>query len=82
LKTDYVDLYWLHAWDMVTPLEEVLQSLGDLVRAGKILYFGFSDVPAWYAAKACALASAHAIPGPIALQLEYSLVERSIEREH
>ena len=82
LRTDYVDLYWMHAWDMVTPVEEVLQSLGDLVRAGKIRYFGFSDVPAWYAAKVATLASAHAIPGPIALQLEYSLVERSIEREH
>ncbi len=82
LKTDYVDLYWLHAWDLVTPVEEVLQSLGDLVRAGKIRYFGLSDVSAWYAAKAATLASAHAIPGPIALQLAYSLVERSIEREH
>ena len=82
LRTDYVDLYWLHAWDIVTPVEEVMQTLGDLVRAGKIRYFGFSDIPAWYAAKAATLASAHAVPGPIALQLEYSLVERSIEREH
>ncbi|AHJ97801.1 aldo/keto reductase [Hymenobacter swuensis] len=82
LQTDYVDLYWLHAWDMVTPVEEVLQTLGDLVRAGKIRYFGFSDIPAWYATKAATLAQAHGIPGPIALQLEYSLVERSIEREH
>jgi aryl-alcohol dehydrogenase-like predicted oxidoreductase len=82
LRTDYVDLYWMHAWDLVTPIEEVMQSLGDLVRAGKIRYFGFSDVPAWYAAKAATLATAHAIPGPIALQMEYSLVERSIEREH
>ncbi len=82
LKTDYIDLYWLHAWDMVTPVEEVLQTFGDLVRVGKIRYFGFSDVPAWYATKAATLARVHAIPGPIALQLEYSLVERSIEREH
>ena len=82
LKTDYIDLYWLHAWDMVTPVEEVLQSLGDLVRAGKIRYFGFSNVPAWYVAKAATLAAAHAIPGPIGLQLEYSLAERNIEREH
>ena len=82
LHTDYVDLYWMHAWDMVTPVEEVLQTLGDLVRVGKIRYFGFSDMPAWYAAKAATLATAHGIPGPIALQLEYSLVERSIEREH
>ncbi len=82
LKTDYLDLYWLHAWDMVTPVEEVLQTLGDLVRVGKIRYFGFSDMPAWYIAKAATLALAHSIPGPIAMQVEYSLVERSIEREH
>ncbi len=82
LKTDYVDLYWLHVWDMVTPIEEVLQTLGDLVRAGKIRYFGLSDIPAWYATKAATLASVHNTPGPVALQLEYSLVERSIEREH
>ena len=81
LRTDYVDLYWIHVWDGVTPVEEVLDSLGDLVRAGKIRYFGFSDIPAWYAVKAATLASAHRIPGPIAVQLAYSLVERSIERE-
>ena len=82
LRTDYVDLYWMHVWDMVTPVEEVLQALGDLVRAGKIRYIGLSDVPAWYAARAATLARASHAPGPIALQLEYSLVERSIEREH
>ena len=82
LKTDYIDLYWLHVWDMVTPVEEVLQTLGDLVRAGKIRYFGFSDMPAWYTAKAATLAQIHATPGPIAMQLEYSLVARSIEQEH
>lgn len=67
---------------MVTPVEEVLQSLGDLVRAGKIRYFGFSDMPTWYVTKAATLATVYGVPGPIALQLEYSLVERSIEREH
>lgn len=82
LRTDYIDLYWLHVWDRVTPAEEVLQSLGDLVRAGKIRYFGFSDTPAWFAVQAATLAQAHGVPGPIALQLEYSLAERSIEREH
>lgn len=82
LQTDYVDLYWLHVWDMVTPVEEVLQTLGDLVRAGKIRYFGFSDMPAWYTTKATTLAAAHAVPGPIAMQLAYSLVERNIEHEH
>ncbi len=82
LQTDYVDLLWLHAYDLVTPAEEVLQTLGDLVRAGKIRYFGLSDVPAWYATRMATLAAAHAVPGPVAMQLEYSLAERSIEREH
>lgn len=82
LRTDHIDLYWMHFWDQATPVEEVVQSFGDLIRAGKIRYFGLSDVPAWYAAKAATLAAAHGVPGPVALQLEYSLVERSIEREH
>jgi aryl-alcohol dehydrogenase-like predicted oxidoreductase len=82
LNTDYVDLYWMHVWDMVTPVEEVLQTLGDLVRAGKIRYFGFSDIPAWYAAKSATLVAAHHLPSPIAMQLAYSLVERNVEREH
>jgi aryl-alcohol dehydrogenase-like predicted oxidoreductase len=82
LGTDYIDLYWLHVWDMVTPVEEVLQTLGDLVRAGKIRYFGLSDMPAWYATKAATLAQAHGVPGPIAMQMEYSLVARTLETEH
>ncbi len=82
LQTDYVDLYWLHVWDAVTPAAEVLQTLGDLVRAGKIRYFGLSDMPAWYAAQLATLAQAHGVPGPVAMQLEYSLVERTTEREH
>lgn len=82
LQTDYVDLYWLHVWDMVTPVEEVLQTLGDLVRAGKIRYFAFSDMPAWYVTKAATLAQAHGVPGPVAMQLEYSLVAREVEHEH
>ena len=81
LKTDYIDLYWLHVWDMVTPVEEVVRTLGDLVRAGTIRYFGFSDMPAWYAVKAATLAQAHGVPGPIAVQMEYSLVARGIEQE-
>jgi aryl-alcohol dehydrogenase-like predicted oxidoreductase len=80
LQTDYIDLYWLHFWDMVTPVEDVLQSLTDLVRAGHIRYFALSDVPAWYLARMAALAGQG--PGPIALQTEYSLVERTAENEH
>ncbi|MGY2893802.1 aldo/keto reductase [Deinococcus sp. UYEF24] len=82
LKTDHIDLYWLHVWDMVTPVEEVLQTFGDLVRAGHVRYFGFSDMPAWYTTKAVTLAQVHNVPGPVAMQLEYSLVARATEREH
>ena len=82
LGTDYIDLYWMHVWDLVTPVEEVLETLTDLVRQGKIRYFGFSDMPAWYAAKAGALARDGQLLAPIAQQLYYSLAERSIEREH
>ena len=82
LQTDYIDLYWMHAWDMVTPVEEVIETLDTLVRVGKIRYFGFSDVPAWYAARAHTLAEQQGRARIIALQLEYSLIERNIEREH
>ncbi|AGC48491.1 aldo/keto reductase [Myxococcus stipitatus DSM 14675] len=82
LKTDYVDLYWLHAWDGITPLEEVMQTLTDLVSAGKIRYLGLSDVPAWYFARAQTLAERQGWERVVALQLEYSLLERNIEREH
>jgi aryl-alcohol dehydrogenase-like predicted oxidoreductase len=82
LETDYVDLYWLHTWDKVTPVEEVLLTLNDLVKEGKIRYFGLSDVPAWYLAKMQTIAEAHSLHKLSALQLEYSLVERTIEREH
>ncbi|TXI07095.1 MAG: aldo/keto reductase [Rhizobium sp.] len=81
LKTDYIDLYLLHTWDRMTPAEEVMRTFDDLVRAGKIRYAGFSDVPGWYAARAQTWAEAHALTQPICLQLPYSLVERSIEHE-
>lgn len=82
LGTDYVDLYWLHVWDTVTPAEEVLGTLGDLIAAGKVRYFGLSNVPAWWTAKLETLATVHGVPGPIALQMEYSLTDRTVEREH
>lgn len=82
LGTDYIDLYWMHAWDTVTPVEEVVKGFDALIRAGKIRYYGFSDVPAWYAVHAVLFAQQHGMAQPIALQLEYSLLERSIEREH
>ncbi len=82
LGTDYVDLYWMHIWDGVTPIEEIVQTLGDLVRAGKIRYYGLSDMPAWLAMKAATIAAERRVPGPIAMQLEYSLVARDVESEH
>ena len=82
LDTDYIDFYWLHTWDKVTPVEEVLLTLVDLVREGKIRYFGLSDVPAWYLAKMQTIADIKSLHRLSALQLEYSLAERCIEREH
>lgn len=82
LGTDVVDLYWVHVWDSVTPAEELLETMAALVRAGKIRYWGISNSPAWYVAKLTTLASAHGLPGPIALQYFYSLVSREVEAEH
>jgi aryl-alcohol dehydrogenase-like predicted oxidoreductase len=82
LQTDYVDIYILHAWDRVTPVEEVMRTLDDLVRAGKVRHIGLSDAPAWYAARAQTLAEACRYERLALLQLEYSLVSRSLEREH
>lgn len=81
LQTDYIDLYWMHAWDRNTPVEEVLMTLNDLVRQGKIRYFGLSDVPAWYLSKMQTIAGLTGSHRLSAVQLEYSLVERSIEYE-
>jgi len=81
LQTDYVDLYWVHNWDMVTPVEEVVASLTNLVQRGKIRYFGFSNVPAWYLGRGFTLAELRGWERVCALQMEYSLVERNIERE-
>jgi aryl-alcohol dehydrogenase-like predicted oxidoreductase len=82
LRTDYVDLYWLHMWDGVTPAEEVMSAFDALIRSGKIRAAGLSNVPAWYAAKAQLTAWSRGWEPVAALQLEYSLAERSIEREH
>ena len=82
LGTDYVDLYWMHFWDMVTPVEEVLTTLVDLVRAGKVRYYALSDAPAWFMTRMATLAAERGLPGPVALQTQYSLVERSAEWEH
>jgi aryl-alcohol dehydrogenase-like predicted oxidoreductase len=81
LKTDYIDLYWLHIWDQITPIEEVMRAFDDLVRQGKILYAGVSDMPAWVIAKANTLAELRGWTSFVGLQIEYSLIERTPERE-
>jgi len=81
LQTDYLDLLLVHAWDYVTPVEEVMRGLDDLVSAGKVNYVGLSDAPAWIAAQANTLAALHGWSPFIALQVEYSLIERTAERE-
>src|SRR5713101_8266003 len=81
LKTDYIDLYWVHMWDQMTPVEEVMRGLDDLVRAGKVLYTGISDAPAWWIAQANTLAHLRGWSPFIGLQIEYSLIERTVERE-
>jgi aryl-alcohol dehydrogenase-like predicted oxidoreductase len=82
LGTDYIDLLWLHTWDIHTPVEEVVRSLDALVRAGTVRYIGLSDVPAWYLTRYNTIAELQGFERAIALQPEYSLVERTIEREH
>lgn len=81
LNTDYVDLLWLHAWDYLTPVEEVMRALDDLVRAGKVLYVGISDTPAWVVSQANTLADLRGWTPFVALQIKYSLIERTPERE-
>jgi aryl-alcohol dehydrogenase-like predicted oxidoreductase len=81
LNTDYIDLYWVHAWDPLTPIEEMLRALDDMVRAGKILYIGISDAPAWVVSQANTLANLRGWTEFAGIQIEYSLIERTPERE-
>lgn len=81
LGLDHIDLYWMHFWDRLTPVEEVLATLDRLVASGKIRYWGFSNVPAWYLGKAQTLADARGLERCAALQIEYSLITREIEHE-
>jgi aryl-alcohol dehydrogenase-like predicted oxidoreductase len=81
LGTDYIDLYWQHMWDQMTPVEEVMRAFDDLVRAGKVLYVGISDAPAWVVAKSNTLAELRGGTRYVGLQIEYSLLERTVERE-
>jgi aryl-alcohol dehydrogenase-like predicted oxidoreductase len=81
LRTDHVDILWLHAWDYVTPAQEVMRALDDQVRLGKVLYLGISDTPAWVAAQMQTLAAERGWSAFAGLQVEYSLVQREVERE-
>ncbi len=81
LQTDYIDLYWLHCWDRNTPIEETLRALDDIVAAGKVRYIGFSDTPAWKVAQAQVTAHLRGWSPIVALQIEYSLLERTVEGE-
>ncbi len=81
LQTDYIDLYWLHNWDVHTPIDETMAALEDLVRSGKVRYIGVSDTPAWKVAQANVMAQFRGWSSFIGLQIEYSLLERSVEQE-
>jgi len=81
LRTDYIDLYWLHNWDKHTPIEETMSALHDLVRAGKVRYLGVSDTPAWKVTQAQMIAEHRGWTPFVGLQIEYSLLERTVEGE-
>jgi len=81
LGTDYIDLYWVHAWDFTTPVEEVMRALDDVVRAGKVIYAGISDTPAWIVSQANTMAELRGWSRFVGLQIPYSLVERAPERD-
>jgi aryl-alcohol dehydrogenase-like predicted oxidoreductase len=81
LQTDYIDLYWLHNWDVHTPIEETMAALDDLVRSGKVRYIGVSDTPAWKIAEANVIARFRGWSAFVGLQIEYSLLERTVEQE-
>lgn len=81
LNTDYIDILWLHTWDFMTPPEEVMRAFDDLVRAGKVLYIGISDAPAWVVARCNTLAELRGWTQFIGLQIEYSLIQRTPERD-
>lgn len=81
LGTDYIDLFWVHAWDFTTPVDEVLRGLDDLVRAGKILYLGISDTPAWVVSRANTMAELRGWTRFAGLQLRYNVADRAAERD-
>lgn len=81
LNTDYIDLYWVHAWDFMSSVEEVMRALDDAVRSGKVLYVGICNAPAWIISQANTLAALRGWSPFAAVQVEYNLAERTVERE-
>lgn len=81
MKTEYLDLLWIHAWDGITPIEELMRTLDDLVRQGKVLYVGISNTPAWVISQANTIASLRGWTPFVGIQVEYNLAERTPERE-
>lgn len=81
MGTDYIDLLWVHAWDELTPFEETMRALDDVVRSGKVLYVGISDAPAWVVSASNVLAELRGWSAYAGLQIEYSLIERTPERD-
>lgn len=81
LNTDYIDLLWVHAWDFMTPVDEVLRGLDDIIRSGKVHYIGISDTPAWVVSRANTMAEIRGWHQFVGLQVEYSLLQRSAERD-
>lgn len=81
LRTDVIDLLWVHAWDELTPMDETMRALDDLVRAGKVLYVGVSDTPAWVVSASNVMAELRGWSPFAGIQIEYSLLERTPERD-
>ena len=81
LQSDYIDIYWVHIWDEFTPIDETMRALDDAVRAGKVLYIGLSDTPAWVVSRANTLAEWRGWATLAGLQVPYSLLQRDVERE-
>jgi len=81
LKTDWIDLLYLHMWDFRTPVDEILRAFDDLIRSGKVVYIGLSDTPAWQASRMQAIAELRGWSQFCALQVQYNLTERTVERE-
>jgi aryl-alcohol dehydrogenase-like predicted oxidoreductase len=81
LRTDYIDILYLHMWEYRVPIEEILRAADDLVRQGKVLHFAFSDTPAYKIAEAATIARFRGYGAPVALQHQYSLVQRTVEYE-